>query len=326
MDAIQIFHDKQANEQFHELGFVKHGSIEAHALHELVALNDHLQIPDTIGCGYNCGMNTDKALKRRSMHDGIRELLQSSLEQVLVDFEQFTASFINKMPLEDCFVNAHQDFSFTDESVYPSFMCFIPLTDVNIENAALGLIPYSHRFFDYVRAFPFPLAKNPVTENDKELMKYFHVINMKAGEMLFFNQKTIHGSFSNYSKSIRNAVSVALLKRAESPLLYLHNPETSGQTILKYKVDTYSIVEYNNPVLSAMYHEEGIDLPYELVEEMPVQVHDTSWENLEQKLVDAGLQTFQQNIELLDRYYRYQEKRRERKSLFKRILQRAIRK
>jgi len=147
---------------------------------------------------------------------------------------------------------------------------------------------------------------------------------MKAGEMLFFNQRTIHGSFSNYSKSIRNAVSVALLRRGETPLLYFHNPNTNGQTILKYKVDTYSIVEYNNPVLSAMYHGGGINLPYELLDEFDVASCDTSWSILEHKLAEAGLDPFEENEQLLNRYFNQQEQKLEKRGFFRRFLQKAI--
>ena len=70
---------------------------------------------------------------------------------------------------------------------------------------------------------------------------------LKAGEMVFFNQKTFHGSFPNYSESTRHAVALSYSRRGEQIYTYIHNPETSGKTVRQYAVEKETITRFNNP-------------------------------------------------------------------------------
>ena len=83
-------------------------------------------------------------------------------------------------------------------------MCWIPLCDVDIENGAIGFIPKSHKLYNYKRAFPFPASYTPIVSNELELMNYLEILDMKAGEMVFFNNLTVHGSFANYGNTVRH--------------------------------------------------------------------------------------------------------------------------
>jgi hypothetical protein len=270
--------NSNSNNQFNELGYTKLGRISDKLIKELITLNNTLSIPDYFNCGFNVGMNTDIKSLRKSMQDNLNSILSHIAQEYLNDFEIYTASFLNKLNREDCFVIAHQDFTYTNEQEYPSFMCFIPLVDTTINNAALGFIPKSHKFFNYIRAFPFPQIPSPVTENSIELMRYFDIIELKAGEMVFFMHNTIHGSFSNYSNELRPAIGLSFIKKGINPNLFIHNPKTKGKTLLKFEVDKYSLVEYNNPILKSMYQNGTIDLPYKLLDEIEYKLPETSWD------------------------------------------------
>ncbi|MBK7639518.1 MAG: phytanoyl-CoA dioxygenase family protein [Bacteroidetes bacterium] len=301
MESIFILdnHDKT----FKEKGYLKIGKLDADAIASLIALNRELNIPDFYGCGYNCGMNSDLHDLRKKMQDEINKIVLPFTQTILNDFSHYTATFVEKMPVEDCFVKAHQDFSYTDdESIYPSFMCFIPLIDVDIKNAALGFIPYSHKFYDTIRAFPFPLFKTAVSENDVRLMAYMDIIPAKAGEMIFFNQNTIHGSFTNYSSENRLALSLSLVKNGENIYAYIHNPKTKCKTVFKYKVDNYFIVNYHNPTIMDMYYNGAINVPFEVVEEIELPTIDTSWENISEKLNQYKLQPNKEYLPLIAEY------------------------
>lgn len=315
---ITLLKDAKANDDFFEKGFARHGQISTEALNEILELNRKLSIPDYFGCGFNVGMNTDQKNLRRMMQDELKKIITPFTDQLLNDFSPYTASFLNKLPRNDCFVIAHQDFSYTNEDEYPSFMCFIPLVDTTLHNAALGFIPGSQLYYDDIRAFPFPGVPTATTENCADLMPYFDIQFMKAGEMVFFNHDTIHGSFSNYSDSLRPAVGLSFLKNGVQPYLFLHNPATNGKTILKFEVDTYSLVDYNNPTIKSMYESGVIDLPYKMVDEINYQPVDTSWESIYQKLQQNNLKPNAEYIKLVDKYKKIEAKKRQ-KSLFHRI-------
>jgi len=313
-----VIKDTNANDAFFENGFAKHGQISGDVLKEIIELNNKLSIPDFFGCGFNVGMNTDKKNLRKMMQDELSKLITPFTDQLLNDFRPYTASFLNKLPRNDCFVIAHQDFSYTNEDEYPSFMCFIPLVDTTIDNAALGFIPKSHLFYDDIRAFPFPGVPTAITENSNDLMAYFNIISMKAGEMVFFNHNTIHGSFSNYSNYNRPAVGLSFLKNGIKPFLFLHNPVTNGKTILKYEVDNYSLVEYNNPAIKNMYESGDLTLPYEVTDELAYQPVATNWNSIQQKLHANNLQPNTDYLKLIEKYKKIEVKKN-RKGILHRL-------
>lgn len=311
-----IFQDPDLDKQFKDQGFLKYGNISPEAVAELTQLYQELNIPDFYGCGYNCGMNSDRVDLRTQMQIRINEVIYPFTSRILNDFTHYSATFVNKLPVDDCFVTAHQDFSYTDEREFPSFMCFIPMQDVDINNAALGVIPESHKFFEYVRAFPFPFGQNPVSCNDVRLMNYLKVVPMKAGEMLFFYQNTIHGSFNNYSNKERLALSFSLVKNKRNPYAFIHNPKTNGKTILKYEVDHLFITKYNNPAIMDMFINGEINIPYPLLEEFENPPLDNSWESVNAKLAEYGTPVYPENGILIDKYLKKKRRIRLKNDLY----------
>ena len=309
---IQILNDIDANDAFFKYGYARYGNVGTEVLNEIIELNQKLSIPDYFGCGFNVGMNTDKKDLRKLMQDELTKIISPITDKLLNDFKPYTASFLNKLPRNDCFVIAHQDFSYTDENEYPSFMCFIPLVDTTMKNAALGFIPKSHLFYDDIRAFPFPGVPTAITENSDDLMPYFDIIEMKAGDMVFFNHNTIHGSFGNYSNVPRPAVGFSFLKNNVKPYLFLHNPKTEGKTILKFEVDKYSLVDYNNPTIKNMYDSGSINLPYKLIDEFQYHPVVTNWESIHNKLVKENIQPNLNYFKLVKEFKKIEKKKKQK--------------
>lgn len=311
--------NSEANDRFNKYGYSRIGNISKEVVDELVHLNNQLSIPDYFNCGFNVGMNTDIKSLRKSMQDQLYKILSFIPQTYLNEYEIYTASFLNKLPREDCFVIAHQDFTYTDELLYPSFMCFIPLVDTTIKNGALGFIPESHNFFDYIRAFPFPQIPSPVTENSIDLMQYFDILELKAGELVFFTHNTIHGSFSNYSDELRPAIGLSFIKKGVNPNLFIHNPKTNGKTLLKYEVDKYSLVEFNNPCLKQMYASGQIDLPYKLLDEIEYKFPETSWAYVKNIIDDYKLMPNPNYLKLIEDYKKFQINKNSKTSKIKNI-------
>jgi len=313
--SLKVFNDIERNHTFFERGFVKYGSINKDSVRALIELSNYLNIPDYNGCDYNCGMNSDIYELRRRMHDGIIEIIGNQIKKLLVDFNTYSATFVNKYPNDNCFVHAHQDFTYSNEPEIPSVMCWIPLVDVDIDNGAMGFIPQSNHFYKHIRAFPFPFAKTSVSENEIRLMKYFEIVDMKAGELLFFMNNTIHGSFGNYSNSCRYALTINFYHKDEKILAYIHNPKTQGKTILKFEVQPHFIVENNNLLIQEMYSKGNIDVGLPVVEELPYITETVSWENIEEKLNASQIKPNPQYSKIVDDYLKFQNNKNKTESI-----------
>lgn len=308
MPDIKLFKDLNIDAEFNSRGFVKCGKIDKDTLQKLIDLNQKLNIPDYFGLGYNVGMNSNIYELRKNMQEGIINIVAPYVVTLLDDYIPYSATFHNKDTTKNLFVPAHQDFSYTREPDFPSVMCWIPLVDVTIENAAIGFIPKSHLFYDYIRAFPFPLAKTPVTENEIRLMKYFEIVPMNAGDIIFFNHKTIHGSFANNSRAERPAAGLSFVKNGEKILQYIFNPKTDGKTILVYEVERDFIARNNNLVLNKMYSNGDMQLSEKLVGEIGYVSADTSWESIERKLNEFGIYPKKENSVFVNQFNRKKRK------------------
>lgn len=315
MELMQVFKNFDRNREFYEKGFVKHGNINSSLVTELIAFSDMLDIPDYNGCDYNCGMNSDEYHLRKRMQDGILEKISAHITELLDGFVTYSATYVNKYPNDNCFVHAHQDFTFSREPNVPSVMCWIPLVDVDIQNGAMGFIPKSHTFYNHIRAFPFPFAKTSVSENEVRLMSYFEIIDMKAGELLFFMNNTIHGSFANYSNSCRYAITINFQKVGEQILAYIHNPKTNGQTILKYEVHQDFIVENNNLLIQEMYNKGEIKVNMPVVDEITYITEEVSWENIESKLKKNKIEPNPVYTEIVNKYLIFQQNIKDRNTI-----------
>ncbi len=314
---VQMFKDINANDFLSKQGFVKHGKINNTAIEQLIQLNEKLKIKNSLDTGYNVSMNIyDKEL-RKVIQGKIIEIVAPFALDLLIDCVPYAATTHNKVANKNILVPAHQDFSYTNEQNIPPIMCWIPLVNVDIKNAALGFIPKSHLLYNYICAFPFPFAKTPITENSTRLMNYFDIIKMEAGEMVFFNHNIIHGSFPNYTNKDRLAVGLKFTKKEEKIYTYIHNPKTYGKTILKYEVERDFIAENNNTSLFKMYNDGTIMLSEKLIDEFDYQILDPSWNKLELKLNKLKIYPKQENIDLLSAIKKKSKKEKIKNILFK---------
>lgn len=308
MKPIKIFINDNDNNIFYTEGFVKTGMINNDTVNELLNISDNLNIPDYLNCDYNCGMNSDQYELRKKMQDSIVKLIQPYFVDILDDFLPYSATFVNKNPNDNCFVHAHQDFTYTREPEVPAVMCWIPLVDVDLSNSAMGFIPKSQRFFNHIRAFPFPFAKSAITEYEIDLMAYFKIINMKAGEMVFFMNNTIHGSFGNYTDKCRYAIAVNFYKNGEKIYAYIHNPETNGNTIFKYEVNDNFIVENNNVFIHQQYQKGKMVVNVHPTGESKYEIdQDLSWRNLANKLEAFNISLNSDYKKMVDNYKKFQQ-------------------
>ena len=314
---MQIFKDELLDSTFKKQGYVVYGSIDDRAIKELRTIDEELSIPDYVGCDFNVGMNSDIYDARKVMQEKLSEVLMPYFKEILNDFDFFSASFVNKNPTERFVITAHQDFTYSNEPEIPSFMCWVPLVDTNYENGAIGFIPKSHLFYDYKRAFPFPLEYSPVVQNEIELMKYLNMQEMKAGQMVFFYNNTIHGSFANYTQTIRKAVNISFIKKEATPCLYITDPSAKDRTLLKYQADKNFLIKYNNPSILEMYKKKHIDIQgYTFLGKELFGDYDISWNSINNKLKEFDIALVPKNLLYLKQYNKILRKEKLKNNIY----------
>ncbi len=305
-----IFNDVKLDSELNKNGFVYSGRLDSTLVDRLLNIDHELNIPDSVGCDFNVGMNTEEHSLRSRMQHTLFEILKPYFEKVLPEYEFFSATLINKAPTRKFLITAHQDFTYTDEPQEPSFMCWIPLVDADTDNGVIGFIPKSHLFFDYKRAFPFPFDISPVVNNEYELMKYLKFSPMKAGEIVYFFNKTIHGSFANYTHETRYALNISFIKKNSKGFVYIRNPKNKYE-FFKYSADKNFLIKYNNSKIQEMYNDGNIEISgYELLSVEPFGDHDISWKSVKERLDMFDTKAQDLNVGLLSRFEKEAKKRK----------------
>lgn len=287
---INFFNDITRDELFNQQGYLVEGCISPQSIKKLSEAFENLNIPDSYGFGFNVGLNTDEKEKRKLMQDEITAIVEQEIIAILNNKYVFTATFMNKVSEKKHLLPAHQDWTFTNENKHDSVMCWIPLTDVDMNNGCMCFVPYSNQLFNYIRPFPFPFNDNPVYQNANKLLGYMKAEPMKAGQMVFINHKTAHASFPNNSGKNRLAIGLSIAPKKEDLHVYCLNPENQGKTILKYMVDKYFLVNHHHPEIAKQYRTNlHYDFLYKVADETPYHLPILSWEQISTYFNDKGL-------------------------------------
>lgn len=142
--------------------------------------------------------------------------------------------FVIKPPTKRSELNPHQDSSHVEENQFMSVYAWCTLTDVTVENGALHVVPGSHRFGNTQRSLNVPWQFTPYTDI---LWKYAQPVEMKAGDVLFFDSASIHCSTINKSQDYRLAVNFFVKQKEADFLHYYVGEETEKNQVEKFIVD-----------------------------------------------------------------------------------------
>lgn len=283
-----LFKDKAQQEAFEKNGFLKVPMLDQNEIEQLKNLHNNLGLVDEKGYGFHVGMdNPDKTIVL-NMVQTIKAIALPKVEEILFETQMFTASFVIKEPNPTGVVPPHQDWSFVDnEEEFCSVTCWIPLQDVNIDNGCIGVIKGSNHFFENHRPSPSPQVDTPLKEHMFTIFPFLSLLEMKAGEALFFNNKTIHASPPNTTDEARLAIGLGFTQKEASISHYALKPGTTD-TLLKYKIDADFFLKYDNAQLSKMFDEGKLIEGYEVVEELPYVIDKLNAEDFTKLMQESG--------------------------------------
>lgn len=270
---IPIFKDVELQKFFEREGYAVFPLLKKEEVEELKSFYQSLPLRDEKGFGFHVSMdNSDKEMCR-NIREKIWGIALPRLGEHLKDFKPFVASFVMKEVNPKGVVPAHQDWSFVDreDEGYSSITCWIALVDTNLDNGGMGIIRGSHKFMQNHRPSPSPQCPVPLSEHMFSIFPYLHTIDVKAGEVLMFDNRTFHASPPNTSDAVRLAAGVGVTQSGANLVHYYMKPDGEFKTMLRYNVDEDFFLKYENATLSKMYDEgkliegygEPVEVPYE---------------------------------------------------------------
>jgi hypothetical protein len=250
---MKLFVEDELNTKFARDGYLKLNLIDTSIAKKLSLFYDEMNFDNKIQNGFHISLDNNDTEKLNKVEEKLKKELLPSVSKIAKDFKVFTTSFVVKEPGKKNIVPPHQDWSFVDETKYCSATIWIPLQDVNEENGALGVIPGSHKLFDYPRSSPSPQSKSPLSDHIFTLFPYTQIVPLKVGECLIFDTRLIHASPPNLTDLPRIAVCLGITDKAADLIHYYQNPKSNGKELLRYKVENNFFNYYNNKRLSALF-------------------------------------------------------------------------
>ncbi len=299
----KIFYNEAYQKEFDEVGYVSMPFLNESEVNELRDLYYRLNVPDKDKTGLHSVLSYSEYDKRKEMHEGIMKVVEGPLNRNLKDRSVLIASYLTKTKEHSGLVCCHQDFTMCDEAEETSIFAWIPLMDVDKESGALGFIPGSHRFFDYERTYPFPVAQTPVEVHRRKLTAFTKILPMKSTDIVFFNTKTIHGSFPNDSGQDRIAINISIRPKNQLPYLYYLKPNGKQDTIIKYHLDEEFYYKYSGLDMYNLYNEGKIIEDYPILEEKSYDYGQKTWSEMRAILKKNGVKKDRVKVREIKKYF-----------------------
>jgi ectoine hydroxylase-related dioxygenase (phytanoyl-CoA dioxygenase family) len=284
-----LFKNPEHQQFFEENGYIKLPALNEAQIQKLTDYYYKVGLKDSTGYGFHIGMDIPDKERVKIMMNTIKEIALPAIEHYFDDVQFFTASYVIKEPNNPrSVVPPHQDWSFVeDEQQHCSVTCWITLQDVNMENGCMGVIKGSNKFFDNVRPSPSPQAATPLKNHMFNIFPFLELIEMKAGEALIFDNRTIHASPPNATNAPRVAVGLGFTQKEAALCHYYLKPGTDN-ILLKYKITPDFFLKYDNITLSKMYDRGETIQDCGSPEEVPYVWEDLSAGELAQRITAAG--------------------------------------
>jgi hypothetical protein len=225
------FKDELLEEQINHQGYVViPGFLSSEQLYELQALYRASHSESACGCWnsiYDLPTGQGKAIS-----DVITSTIKPNIEALFKDCNMPVAIFIVKNPGQGHESLVHRDDTMHDETKAQYRQCWVPLVDIIPENGPLYVVPRSHTLFTDERPM---FAPWPFEHLRSRLEQEFHTLYPKAGDLVVYFEKTLHGSFLNHSNETRPVFQGGVMHKDATPWFTRLVPERSE--VLSFEVD-----------------------------------------------------------------------------------------
>ena len=198
-----VVKDPVTANNLHVLGYTIAGRIDAKAFEKLQHLYKSLHNFQNPQGGMFYSVYSHDLVYRKQVHEGIAQILHPIYESLFTNYKSVLNSFIVKVSGPESEFSLHQDSTSLDETKYSCLSVWIPLQDTNLSNGCLCVVPHSHKMFSPYRDISFP---QPFDAINNTVRKYLQPIELKAGDILLFDNRLVHNSVINSSGNDRVVV------------------------------------------------------------------------------------------------------------------------
>lgn len=190
------------------------------------------------------------------LHQQSIVLVQPLLNSILLNHNIIASGFINKLPGKNNTAGLHRDPSFTNENEHNTLLLWCPLTNTNIENGTIGIIPDSHKLFNGYKGMVY--GKYDFSNEESQIIEHFgQDIELKKGEAIIFNTALLHYSKQNKTEHDRLVYTCFIIPNEAKPICYHFNSER--QSVDEYFATETLLLNYYNHFVG-----KG-ELPFELI-------------------------------------------------------------
>lgn len=179
---------------------------------------------------------------RKAANDEISALFAGLIGDVLIDYRILCCNFMVKAS-GGGEIQAHQDYTWVDESKFVAFNLWIPLQDTDGTNGCFNLIPGSHRFIE--NSYRASTIRETLVAHNQELKPYMVPISVPAGRGILFDHRLFHYSPDNLSNVPRVAAQLVLIPREAEPVIAHFRPEDPDHVRLLAIGDDSYLTEKN---------------------------------------------------------------------------------
>lgn len=222
---LQIFKSDEHQLELEDKGFVVLPFLdESEVQSALDIFNNDSCYRDYINAPRYTSMEAESPSNKVEVYRKLKQLFTKRLNEYFDNYKIPIFQFFVKMANSDGEVGLHTDSSLIlNPAIEPHLGLWVPLIDVDETNGSLKLLSGSHKWYNGVMASTFTWPFLPYLD---QLEKEAVTMNLKAGCMVVFDNRIIHGSHFNQSENPRVAIAGRLTH--EASLYYSFLNEQGG--------------------------------------------------------------------------------------------------
>jgi Phytanoyl-CoA dioxygenase (PhyH) len=244
----KIFKDPRLQKQYDQIGYAQFSLLDSNGCAEVK--NSYMELESELEFqnGWHNTMDMgDPGLKSRIWNDVI-SLVIPRLEAVFENYDCFFGSLlIKKANFSNNVLPIHQDWSLVaEEDGFNSGTLYIAINDIPKKRGGIGFVPKSHLWSKHTRYNPIKLDFNPFVEHQELLLKYSEFKDLRAGEAILWNHRTLHTSWYNETNEDRLVVGLGI-KGIYGPLQIHYQSPENPETVGVYNIEP-SFFTKNKPI------------------------------------------------------------------------------
>lgn len=204
----KILKNEELNNTLIKQGYIVLDGIDERAIQELINCYESGLPSSEIEGFQSTHFYKDSAYKKK-VNDEIVKHFDSLVSKQFCDYRAYFGNFMVKDSGLKSEMPLHADWTYVDEEKFVSIGLWCPLVDTSAHNGRLGVVPYSHLFPAGIRG---PQIKNTFREQNEYIAKkYGKFLDVKAGQVVLYNHKTLHFSLPNLSNEKRIALNLVCI-------------------------------------------------------------------------------------------------------------------